>query len=46
MGPVGARPALSFRETLQRHLEDGGLALVATHHDFAATPARIVRMGA
>lgn len=21
MGPVGARPALSFRETLQRHLE-------------------------
>ena len=34
-----------FGRTLQRHLERGGLALVATHHDFAATPARVVRMG-
>ena len=35
-----------FGRTLQRHLERGGLALVATHHDLAAPPARVVRMGA
>jgi heme exporter protein A len=35
-----------FARTLARHLERGGLALVATHHDFALTPARLLRLGA
>jgi heme exporter protein A len=32
--------------TLGRHLERGGLALVATHHDLALAPARVLRVGA
>jgi heme exporter protein A len=32
--------------TLARHLERGGLALVATHHDLALAPARVLRLGA
>jgi heme exporter protein A len=35
-----------FARTLVRHLERGGLALVATHHDLAAAPHRVVRLGA
>ena len=34
-----------FARTLSRHLERGGLALVATHHDFAFTPTRLLRLG-
>ena len=34
-----------FARTLSRHLERGGLALVATHHDLAVAPARLLRMG-
>ena len=34
-----------FARTLARHLERGGLALVATHHDLAIAPAREVRLG-
>lgn len=34
-----------FARTLARHLERGGLALVATHHDLALAPARVVRLG-
>jgi heme exporter protein A len=34
-----------FARTLSRHLERGGLALVATHQDLAVTPARVLRMG-
>ena len=33
-----------FSRTLARHLERGGLALVATHHDLAPSPARVVRL--
>ena len=33
-----------FSRTLARHLERGGLALVATHHDLAPAPARVVRL--
>jgi heme exporter protein A len=35
-----------FGELLARHLEHGGLALLATHHDLAPAPARELRMGA
>jgi heme exporter protein A len=35
-----------FERLLERHLATGGLALVATHHDFAPAPAREVRIGA
>ena len=35
-----------FARTLDRHLQRGGLALVATHHDLAAAPARVLRMSA
>jgi len=35
-----------FGELLARHLERGGLALLATHHDLARPPAREIRMGA
>ena len=35
-----------FARTLARHLERGGLALVATHHDLALAPARVLRLGA
>jgi heme exporter protein A len=35
-----------FERTLARHLERGGLALIATHHDLAPPPARVVRMAA
>jgi heme exporter protein A len=34
-----------FARTLSRHVERGGLALVATHHDFALAPARVLRLG-
>ena len=34
-----------FAELLTRHVERGGLALLATHHDLAPAPAREVRMG-
>ena len=33
-----------FQRTLARHLERGGLALVATHHDLAPAPARLLSM--
>jgi heme exporter protein A len=35
-----------FARTLGRHLERGGLALVATHHDLALAPARLLKLGA
>ena len=35
-----------FGELLGRHLERGGLALLATHHDLVPPPARELRMGA
>jgi heme exporter protein A len=35
-----------FGELLARHLERGGLALLATHHDLAPAPARVLRLGA
>ena len=31
---------------LSRHLANGGLAVVATHHDLTATPTRTLRLGA
>ena len=34
-----------FARTLSRHLERGGLALVATHHDLAIAPTRVLRLG-
>jgi heme exporter protein A len=34
-----------FARTLARHLERGGLALVATHHDLAIAPARVLGLG-
>jgi heme exporter protein A len=34
-----------FARTLSRHVERGGLALVATHHDLAVPPARVLRLG-
>jgi heme exporter protein A len=34
-----------FARTLSRHIERGGLALVATHHDLALAPARVLRLG-
>ena len=34
-----------FTGLLQRHLERGGLALIATHHDVAPAPARELRLG-
>ena len=34
-----------FSRTLSRHLDRGGLALVATHHDLAITPARVLHIG-
>ena len=34
-----------FARTLSRHVDRGGLALVATHHDLAFAPARVVRLG-
>lgn len=33
-----------FARTLTRHVERGGLALVATHHDLAHAPARVLRL--
>ena len=35
-----------FARLLSRHLERGGLAVLATHHDLVPTPARVLRMGA
>ena len=35
-----------FARTLARHLERGGLALVATHQELDAAPTRVVRMAA
>ena len=34
-----------FEHLLARHLERGGLALLATHHDLSPAPARVLRMG-
>ena len=34
-----------FARTLSRHIDRGGLALVATHHDLALAPARVLRLG-
>ncbi len=34
-----------FELLLERHLATGGLALVATHHDLAPQPARLLRIG-
>jgi heme exporter protein A len=34
-----------FARTLARHLERGGLALVATHHDLAIAPTRVLGLG-
>jgi heme exporter protein A len=31
--------------TLSRHVDRGGLALVATHHDLATAPARVLHIG-
>jgi heme exporter protein A len=35
-----------FGRLLERHLARGGLALLATHHDFAFAPTRELRIGA
>jgi heme exporter protein A len=35
-----------FERLLERHLATGGLALVATHHDLALAPSRVLGMGA
>jgi heme exporter protein A len=35
-----------FERLLERHLASGGLALLATHHDLAPAPARVLRIGA
>ena len=35
-----------FGRLLERHLARGGLALLATHHDFALRPTRELRIGA
>lgn len=35
-----------FERVLARHLERGGLAVLATHHDLRPAPARVMRMGA
>ena len=35
-----------FTRLLSRHLDRGGLALLATHHDLAPAPARELRVGA
>ena len=35
-----------FGRLLARHLERGGLAILATHHDLAPAPARVLRIGA
>ena len=34
-----------FARLLSRHLERGGMALLATHHDLAPAPARVLRIG-
>jgi heme exporter protein A len=34
-----------FTRTLSRHLEHGGLALLATHHDLAIPATRVLRLG-
>jgi heme exporter protein A len=34
-----------FGRLLARHLERGGVAVLATHHDLASTPAHVVRIG-
>jgi heme exporter protein A len=31
-----------FGRLLQRHLDRGGMALLATHHDLAPAPARVL----
>ncbi|MEO5695043.1 MAG: cytochrome c biogenesis heme-transporting ATPase CcmA [Usitatibacter sp.] len=35
-----------FTQLLSRHLDRGGLAVLATHHDLSPSPARVLRMGA
>ena len=39
------RRELVVLENTTRHVERGGLALVATHHDLAVPPARVLRLG-
>ncbi len=34
-----------FERLLERHLATGGLALLATHHDLAPAPARVLSIG-
>ena len=34
-----------FTRLLERHLASGGLAVVATHHDFATASSQVLRMG-
>ena len=34
-----------FGRLLSRHLERGGMALLATHHDLSPAPARVLRVG-
>ena len=34
-----------FAKLLERHLARGGLAILATHHDLAPAPARVLRIG-
>jgi heme exporter protein A len=34
-----------FGRLLARHLERGGLAVLATHHDLSPAPARVLRIG-
>ena len=35
-----------FTRLLERHVASGGVAVVATHHDLATAPSRVMRMGA
>ena len=35
-----------FSRLLARHLERGGMAILATHHDLAPAPTRVLRIGA
>ena len=34
-----------FTRLLERHVASGGVAVVATHHDLATAPTRVLRMG-
>lgn len=35
-----------FARLLERHVERGGMAILATHHDLSPAPARVLRLGA